>query len=165
VNRLVDTYVDGRLASPLASELEEHVAGCARCRKTLALARGIGVALSSAAPIKAPIGFANRVMAQVYRQVPGGPSVSAEASRTTRAEAGKAAAARTYRRLGLSFMLTAAVLAASLLVPRAAYPGLLGSLGAEIAQGSTSLVQTVMTGAGDTARGALGESDRGGNTR
>ncbi len=165
VDRLVDAFVDGRLAAALASQLEEHARGCSRCGLSLARARGIREAFASAAPITAPEGFADRVMARVYRQALGGaPAIPADAN-AARAETGKASAGRTYRRLGFSFMLTAGVLAASLLVPRAAYPRLLGSSGTGIARGSTALVQTVMAGAGDTVRGALGEEGRGGNTR
>jgi anti-sigma factor RsiW len=165
VNRIVDAYVDGRLAPSLGTELEEHLRGCSRCREILAQARGIGEALSSIVPATAPAGFADRVMARVYRQALAGRAAAAADGKTARAEANNAAAVRTYRRLGLSFMLTAGVLAASLLVPRAAYTRLLVSSGADIAQGSTALVQTVMAGAGDTVRDALGESGRGGNTR
>jgi anti-sigma factor RsiW len=165
IDRLVDAYVDSTLAPALALELEGHVHGCSRCREALARARGIREAFASAAPIAAPDGFADRVMARVYRQALGGAPPRPADETAARARAGGEAAARTYRRLGFSFMLTAGVLAASLLVPRAAYTGLLGSSGTEIARGSTSLVQTMMTGAGDTVRGALGEEGKGGNTR
>jgi anti-sigma factor RsiW len=162
VNRLVDAYVDGRLAAPQVSALERHVEGCARCRETVALARGINATLASKAPIRAPVGFGDRVMAGVYRQAIAGLPRSAGTAAEVEVEENRGAA---YRRLGVSFMLTAGVLALSLLVPRLAYPRLLESAGAEIARGGASVVRGAMTDAGDTVRGALGESIRGGDSR
>ncbi len=72
--------------------------------------------------------------------------------------------ARTYKRIGLSFVLTAAVLAASLLVPHGAYPMLLGGSGEPaLGAGPSHTVQNVLLGAGRAVQGALGESHIGGD--
>jgi hypothetical protein len=69
-----------------------------------------------------------------------------------------------YCRLGLSFMLTAAVLAASLLVPHGAYSMLIGGgSDAALGAGPSAAVQNVLAGAGHTVQGALGEQQIGGN--
>ncbi len=156
--RLIDAFVDGMLDSGRSAALHEHAAGCARCAERTRLARGITGALLSAPGVKAPAGFAQRVMAGVYRQ-----ALSREPRRQAAAEpavsgaAPGGSAARVYRRLGLSFLLTAGVLAISLLVPRASYPTLLGGPGAGIGRESATVVRGVLAGADDVVRGALGE--------
>ena len=84
--------------------------------------------------------------------------------RRKRRARGRARTARMYRRLGLSFMLTAAVLAASLLIPRAAYPTLIGARTADAGVGRTRLpCRAPCTGADRAVRGILGEQQIGGN--
>ncbi len=101
--------------------------------------------------VRAPHGFTQRVMEAVHRE--------SLAIRTTRPTV-----SRMYRSLGLSFMLAAAVLAASLLVPHGAYPTLIGS-GADAALGAgpSATVQNALLGAGRAVQGALGEAHIGGN--
>ena len=69
VGRLVDRYVDGRLADDRKARLERHALTCAACRRLIAEAREVGQMLASeAAAARAPRGFAGRVMDQVYRE-------------------------------------------------------------------------------------------------
>lgn len=119
--------------------------------------------------LHAPTGFARRVMDAVYKESLAGPAlpVRAAAGRTLLADALRASrprVARMYRRLGLSFMLTAVVLAASLLVPQGAYPMLIGSgSDAALGAGPSAAVQNVLVGAGHAVQSALGEQLIGGN--
>ncbi len=75
------------------------------------------------------------------------------------------AASRLYRRLGWSFMLTAAVLALSLLIPHGAYPTLIraGEAEAALGAGPSAAVRNALAGAGETVQGALGENQIGGS--
>lgn len=123
----------------------------------------------AAETVHAPHGFARRVMDGVYRE-----SLAARALPVRPASRGHILAgavrssrptvARMYRRLGLSFMFTAAVLAASLLVPHGAYPTLIGG-GSDSALGAgpSHAVQRALVGAGHAVQGALGEQLIGGN--
>jgi hypothetical protein len=112
------------------------------------LEKYLGVATDA---VRAPHGFTQRVMEAVYRE-----SLAVPTSRLT--------VSRMYRRLGLSFMLTAAVLAASLLVPHGAYPTLISSgADAALGVGSAATVQNALLGAGHAVQGALGEAHIGGN--
>ena len=111
-------------------------------------------------------GYLGGRAAGVYQQALHGTPAPAASGRTAeQADAPAARAARAYRRMGLSFLLTAGVLALSLLVPRIAYPAIVGREGTQIAQGSSSVVRGLLSGADHTVRGALGESGTGGNTR
>lgn len=65
-----------------------------------------------------------------------------------------------YRRLGFSFMITAFVLTASLVIPRAAYTSLIG---AGTGVGGSTAVQSVLQSADRAVRGILGEQQVGGN--
>jgi anti-sigma factor RsiW len=166
VERLVDALVDGRLPAEQATAVQEHAAGCHRCAARIRQARAIREALSSTRSVRAPYGFAERVMAGVYEQaLRGAPSAADRARPVRRAVGSEARAARAYRRMGISFLLTAGVLAISLLIPRIAYTGIVGRQGTQIAQGSVSVVRGLLSGADHTVRGALGESGTGGNTR
>ena len=165
VRRLAEEYGDGGLSAELRARIEEHIGGCARCARSVALARGIRETLASAPTMKAPSGFTERVMASVYREALGGARSGASEAVEARGESSRRAAARVYRRLGISFVLTAGILAVSLLVPRIAYPTLLGASGARIAQGSDMVVRGALTGADRAVRGALGEQGNGGNAR
>jgi hypothetical protein len=117
--------------------------------------------------VRAPRGFAQKVMDAVYRESLAGRS-PAEAARgislAAAARASRPMVSRMYRRLGLSFMLTAAVLAASLLVPHGAYSTLIGG-GSDTALGAgpSAAVQNVLVGARHAVQGALGEQQIGGN--
>jgi hypothetical protein len=108
--------------------------------------------LRAAEEVRAPRGFADRVMSAVYREALAGPSARPAA------QGASATVSRLYRRLALSFMISAAVLAVSLLVPRGAYPTLIGSAaGAALGAGPSTAVQSALTGAAGTVQSALGE--------
>ena len=118
--------------------------------------------------VHAPSGFARKVMDSVYREsLAGRSSPAAAAGRGTVLSAAvrmsRPTVARMYRRLGLSFMLTAAVLAASLLVPHGTYSTIIGSGFAAPGTGPSATVQRVLLGAGHAVQGALGEQQIGGN--
>jgi len=117
--------------------------------------------------VRAPQGFARKVMDAVYRESLAGrsPGVAARGALLAAAVgASRPTVARMYCRLGLSFMLTAAVLAASLLVPHGAYSMLIGGgSDAALGAGPSAAVQNVLAGAGHTVQGALGEQQIGGN--
>ncbi len=117
--------------------------------------------IEQAAPaVRTPHGFAQRVMNEVYREAVAGRPAAAEAVRDTPVSP---RAARLYRRLALSFMVTAAVLAVSLLVPRGSYASLIGAAaGKALGPGPSSAVQTALSGAADAVQGALGERVIGG---
>jgi len=104
---------------------------------------------SLARDLHAPRGFSDRVMNAVYREslVPVEPN------------AAPPTALRMYRRIAFSFMVTAIVLAASLLVPRGAYSTLIaaGEGGVALGTGSSAVVQGVLLGAANRVQGALGE--------
>ena len=99
--------------------------------------------------VRAPRGFAHRVMDVVYK----------ESLAAGRRPAPRRTASRLYRRLAWSFMLTAAVLAVSLLIPNGAYPTLVSTGRAEagLGHGPSAMVQHALTGAGEAVQGALGE--------
>jgi len=143
---LVDRYVDGALSSAEMAAIDAHAASCRSCASRIAAARRLVGVLAAEPAVRAPRGFADRVMEAVYRQQ---PAVAAEPRRR---------AAPMYRRLGLSFVITAAVLTASLLIPRVAYPSLVG--GREIT--ADRAVKQAMAGADSTVRGILGGQENGG---
>lgn len=117
----------------------------------------------AAPPVRAPRGFSQRVMNEVYREAWAAREAPVKRAGSA-AEAGASArASRLYRRLALSFMITAAVLMVSLLVPRGAYSGLIGAgAGKALGAGPSAAVQTALTGAADAVQGALGERVIGG---
>lgn len=165
VGRHVDRFVDGVLNTSLARQIEAHVRSCARCTARLEAARA--VLKGFGAPVdRAPPGFAARVMDAVYREaLAGGPRPAgseAQVALPTRLPA------RICRRLGLSFVLTAGVLAASLLIPRVAYPGLLGtgSGGASaFSREGSAAVEGALNWADSAVRGILREQANGGSER
>jgi hypothetical protein len=159
VRPLVEAYVDESLESGAAARVTAHAAGCARCTRDISLARRVGAALSMPDVIRAPKGFADRVMAGVYRQALAGAPVSVP----ERAPAAGRAPSRVYRRMGYAFVVTATVLAASLLVPRVAYPTLFASAGME--RGGTSVVKEIMNGADTVVQEILSERSNGGSAQ
>jgi anti-sigma factor RsiW len=159
VKPLVERYVDGALDDARASQIDAHAMTCPRCRATIQEARRLLGVLSAEPVIRAPRGFASRVMDAVYREALAGAPVRAE--RDGRLPAG-AAPGRMYRRLGLSFVLTAGVLAASLLVPRAEYPTLAES---GLSRGSSVVVRSALDGAETAVRDILREHGNGGDAR
>jgi len=159
VDSLLDRYVDGTLDRDAASSVSRHLETCRRCPQRLAAARLLVAGLASARDVSAPQGFARRVMDEVYRQALGG-TVSRAAGRGADRESREREARRAgfYRRLGFTFMLSAGILAVSLLIPHASYPTLIQAqlAGAQRAPG-TSVVQNVLVGAGRIVQGTLGE--------
>ena len=145
VGRLVDRYVDGRLAADRKAGLERHAETCAACRRLIAEAREVGRMLASdVAAARAPRGFADRVMDRVYRETLWQPAAPQGAA--------AGAPARGYRRLGLCVMLGAAALVVCLVVPRAGLPWVAGS--GPAGDGSV-LVKSMLDGADGAVRGAL----------
>jgi anti-sigma factor RsiW len=144
VGRVVDRYVDGRLAADRKAGLERHAETCAACRRLVAEAREVRRLLASdAAAARAPRGFVDRVMDRVYRETLWTPAVPRGAApRVT---------TRGYRRLGLSVMLGAAALVALLVVPR----GLAGAAGPGLMGGGSAVVERMLDGADGVVRGAL----------
>jgi anti-sigma factor RsiW len=157
VQRLVEAYVDGRLEGSAAAGVASHEGSCGRCAARIAAARRVHAALMGAPRVRAPRGFTATVMDAVYRQAlaGGGEATGAKTERT--------APLRMYRRLGLSFVITAGVLAISLLVPRMAYPTLVG--GREAAPRfetvGDAVVKGALNGADDAVRGILREPREG----
>jgi len=102
--------------------------------------------------VRAPRGFADRVMNAVYR-ADMAPSSASPVRRPA-----PPSVLRLYRRLAFSFMLTAAVLVGSLLTP-SAYPTLIRptSPGAALGRGPSDAVQGALAGAAAVVQGALGE--------
>ena len=152
VRSLLDRYIDGRLAPSLADEIAAHLEYCWRCTRELADARKVLAGLVSSPIVRAPAGFRQRVMAEVYRQsLPGQQSLARGARQDSRRGA-------FYRRLGLAFVSSAAILTASLAVPRVSYPSILASRAVEtdLSAGSASIVRMSLIGADRVVREALG---------
>jgi hypothetical protein len=101
-------------------------------------------------------------MDAVYREALAG-GVRTE-QRDVLSTAGRAPS-RMYRRLGLSFLLAAGVLAASLLVPRVSYPSLVGKGEAGLSQEGSAVVRGALDGAEIAVRGILREQGNGGSAR
>jgi len=111
---------------------------------------------------RAPRGFTDRIMDVVYREaLAGGPGAAESVARPSRLPA------RVYRRLGLSFVLTAGVLAVSLFIPRTAYSTLVGTgiAGAAFSRESTVAVRSALDGADNAVRGILRERVKEGSGR
>lgn len=158
VDSLLDRYVDGTLDTAAAGAVSRHLRSCARCTEKLAGARRLAAGLVSAGAMAAPQGFARRVMDEVYRQALRGPGEPA-AERESEPEAREARREGFYRRLGFTFMLSAGILAASLLIPRASYPTFIRDqlAGTGLAPGGPSVVKNALIGAGRVVQGTLRE--------
>ena len=142
VERLVDRYTDGRVPAAEAAGLERHVTGCAACRKRIDEARALARLLAAdAGAIRAPRGFAERVMDRVLRETLWKPAPAARDAEAARF------ASRGYRRLGISVMLGAAVLIAGIALPRAVGLGAAGD--------GPVIVERVLAGADGIVAGAL----------
>ena len=160
VDSLLDRYVDGTLDRAVASAVSKHLESCPRCPERLSAARRLVASLESGHEAVAPQGFARRVMDAVYRQALRGTPVSAVDQGTEReAREREARPAGFYRRLGFTFMVSAGILAVSLLIPHASYLTLIRGqhAGLQPATGS-SVVQNALAGAGRIVQGTLGEA-------
>jgi anti-sigma factor RsiW len=151
VRLLLERYVDGRLEPPRAAGVSAHVASCSRCAKRLAAARRLAEALGSPTTVVAPTGFRSRVMNEVHRLAMTGYPTRAAADHREMQRG------RFYRRLGLCFMLSAAVLSVSLIIPRASYPTIFASrtVAADLSTGGAPIVRMTMAGAARVVRGTL----------
>ncbi len=158
--RLIEAYVDGRLPVPLAEEMELHLESCARCGLRTEAARLVAATLAEPLSVRAPEGFAERVMNAVYKAALAGTPEPEHVGRQARIPL------RSFRRMGFSFVLTAAVLSVSLFIPAVAYPRLVVP-----EEAAASMVKNMMNGAGSVVRGALRSADtrmtgdEGGNTK
>ncbi len=139
VDRLIEPYLEGRLPALKATRLEEHLDRCPACRARVAEAQRVQQVLAEEARPQAPQGFAVRVMSQVY----------AEESRHRPARA-RQERVPVYRRLGYSFMASAAVLSVSLFIPRLAYPSIIGTeaVATELGRSRSSSVVQMLDEAG-----------------
>ncbi len=154
VDALIERYVDGVLPPQGMEAVGRHLSACLRCASLAEAAGRIAEALRGEPAVRAPLGFADSVMEAVYREALGSGARSAPAA-IVMTKAGP-----FYRRLGLSFVLTAAVLAASLLVPSLSYVRIIKieTMGA-VAGEKPSLVKGILDGAGSAVRGTLGSTD------
>ncbi len=174
VDELADRYVDGQLEPGLAAAVAEHERTCARCARRIADARRLAGAMAAPVAARAPSGFAARVMDSVYRAALAGAPDAVEAAQgrapaglreaIARATRTSEARLRTYRRLGLSFMLSAAVFAAMLVVPQGFLPAAVRTerVAAGFSREKQSSIKGALDGAGRTVQAALG---KGGVTR
>jgi len=107
--------------------------------------------LASTAPITAPEGFRRKVMEEVYRlSMVGYPHLAAEVDRETQR-------GRSYRRLGMCFMLSAALLAVTLVFPRASYQTIFASkaVAADLSSNGARVVRMTLIGADRVVRETL----------
>jgi anti-sigma factor RsiW len=167
INPLLERYADGRLNPRSREEVSRHLASCALCRQRLDEVNRVAAALGAEAGRAAGPGFGARVMGRVYALAAAGYPSRAPAQE-------KEIQQRSfYRRLGLCFMLSAAVLAMSLVFPHLSYPSILGSkaAAADLSAGGISAVKATLADADRAVRGALqrqkvpGEEQNGGNPR
>lgn len=175
VDELADRYVDGRLEPAVSAAVAGHEVRCARCARRIADARRLAGVLASPAALRAPSGFASRVMDSVYRAALAGipdPGADQAAEQLRAEEAARGDRHRTYRRLGLSFLLSAAVCAAMLVVPQGLLPAAVrtGGVAAGFSRAGDSQIKGALDGAGRTVQAALGRGGpaarpRGGVTR
>lgn len=117
----------------------------------------IAVAAAGEPPVHAPAHLLGTVMDAVYRESLRGV-VEREAPEVP---------TRTYRRMGLSFLLSAAVVAATLLVPAGTLPRVMQPDGVAVALGAEgqSAVRSALAGASALVRGALRPVVEGGTQR
>lgn len=164
IDAMIDRYVDGVLPPGLAAVVSAHAESCPRCAGRIADARRLLGAFAAEPQVLAPPGFTGRVMDAVYRAaLSGAPDESATVN-AARPGSWTLARLRTYRRLGLSFMLAAAVLTAGLVLPQSFYPEVIRTdrVAAGLARDGQSAVRDALHGAGRTVQVALG---KGGMTR
>jgi anti-sigma factor RsiW len=158
VGLLVDRYVDRKLPPDLTEAVAAHEKGCARCARRVAAARRLAGFLAAERPVRAPAGFHEKVMDAVYREaLKGSPAERQPSAERATAAGSPSSRLRTYRRLGLSFMLSAVVLTVSLVLPQGLYPSLFRpeSVAAGLSRGAPSAVKDALDGAGRAVQGTL----------
>jgi len=151
VQSLLDRYMDGVLAPNVEQAVRDHLATCSACARSFALAQGIAEALASPAPLPAPEGLHRRVMDEVYRLAMAGYPHRAGADEK------EAQRGRFYRRLGLCFMLSAAILAVSLVIPRVSYPTIFAgtAVAADLSSNGARIARITLIDADRVVRGTL----------
>ncbi len=152
VNPLVERYVDGQLSQELSASIRAHERGCARCAARIRAARLLVRTLAAEPEPRAPGRFEDRVMEAVYREALRGPALGA---RRPLRSAGQGSLA--FRRLGFSLVVTALLLALSLLVPRVAYPNLVGPARTEMTGQGGGIVKNTLEAAQRAVQGILRE--------
>lgn len=154
IDRLVERYVDRRLPDRLARAVTSHVRRCDRCARQVEAARSVAAVIRTLPPLRAPESLLSRVMDDIYRE--------GVVLRDRPEQAGNAAP--LYRRLGYSFVAAAALLVASLFVPRFAYPNLLqsGLLAASLGAGKPAAVAQLVQDAGQGVGAAIGRESESG---
>lgn len=148
VDRLLEQFVDERLSERLMQELARHLQRCDRCANRLEEAHAVDAGLRGSDLVRAPESLSSRIMEEVYHE-----------ERLRRRQMGAARGeAPAYRRLGYSFVAAAALLGASLFIPRLAYPSLLHSdmLEASIGTGKPAAVAHLVRDAGQGFRAVVG---------
>ncbi len=167
ISQLLEPYADGRLEPAVMTKVSRHVACCSACARRLASVRRLAEALASEAAIAAPPGMREKVMTGVYRLARDGYPSRAQT------EEREVQRGRFYRRLGLCFMVSAAILAMSLIIPRLSYPAIFTgkAVAADLSPGGASVVRTTLADADRVVRAALsgqqaiGEGQNGGDPR
>jgi anti-sigma factor RsiW len=154
---LIDRYVDGQLPPDRTETVGTHERGCARCARRVAAARRLAGFLGTQHALRAPAGFHERVMDAVYREALKGSPAGQQSAEPAAAAGSPSSRLRTYRRLGLSFMLSAVVLTVSLVLPRGLYPGMIRpeSVAAGLSRGAPSAVKDALDGAGRAVQETL----------
>ncbi len=64
-DELAQRHLEGMLAGPVATEVEEHLAACAGCRALEASYRALGEALDALVPAEPPADFTSGVLARI----------------------------------------------------------------------------------------------------
>jgi len=156
VTPLVESYVDGQLPQELSASIRAHERACARCAARIRAARLLVRTLAAEPEPRAPARFEDRVMEAVYREALRGPALGGTASRgQPLGSAGQGSPA--FRRLGFSLVVTALLLALSLLVPRGAYPNLVESARTEMTGQGGGIVKNTLEAAQRAVQGILRE--------
>lgn len=150
VDGLLERYLDGMLDSRTAEAVRDHLARCPRCAASERIARGIATEVAAADPAagsRAPAHFVARVTAEAHRLTP--PAARQAAGRARNGAAGG------YRRLGLSFIASGMLLAASLLVQRGGYSTVVdaGLLAADLGKGKPTVIVEILRSAGGVVEG------------
>jgi hypothetical protein len=146
--RLIDKYINNQLDSKASDSYITHIKNCSDCRTDLELARRLSAersGLEGRARFKAPDGFTSSVMSEIYGLKAERKPVSAGDSPklTFRPQTWKP----VYSRLGLSLILTGAIIVFSMLAPlTGSYPGAIsGRIQSDVEYSNQSGVLSVLT--------------------
>ena len=147
VDNLLERYADGRVGTSLARRIEVHLQGCEGCAAALREVIALAERLQAFPAATAPDDLESRIMAAIAREA---ALRDSELASDRRAEVNP-----LYRRLGLSFVLTAALLAGSLFIPHGAYFSLVGSPAVATYLGPERGLKETLARAGGVVRGTL----------